>query len=87
MATLVFAAGHALAPARAEAALEAARALIELSPWRTQAGATQPHPQVLVLRVLTPVVEPAMGLLRQVWAAWRQSLWQLPGQVPRLWNT
>jgi urease accessory protein len=87
MATLVCAAGHALAPARAEAALEAARALIELSPWRTQAGATQPHPQVLVLRVLTPVVEPAMGLLRQVWAAWRQSLWQLPGQVPRLWNT
>ena len=42
---------------------------------------------VVVLRVLTPVVEPAMGLLRQVWAAWRQGLWQLPGQVPRLWNT
>ena len=79
MATLVFAAGSAIAPDRAEAALEA-------SPLRLQAGATQPHPQVIVLRVLAPVVEPAMQLLRPVWAAWRQVLWGLPGNVPRLWN-
>jgi len=32
------------------------------------------------------VVEPAMQLLRPVWAAWRQVLWGLPGNVPRLWN-
>jgi urease accessory protein len=41
---------------------------------------------VIVLRVLAPVVEPAMQLLRSVWAAWRQVLWGLPGTVPRLWN-
>ena len=86
MATLVFAAGSAIAPERTEAALEAARAAIEASPLRLQAGATQPHPQVIVLRVLAPVVEPAMQLLRPVWAAWRQVLWGLPGTVPRLWN-
>jgi urease accessory protein len=86
MATLVFAAGSAIAPERAEAALDTARATLEASPLRLQAGATQPHPQVIVLRVLAPVVEPAMQLLRPVWAAWRQVLWGLPGTVPRLWN-
>ena len=86
MATLVFAAGSAIAPERAEAALEAARAALDASPLRVQAGATQPHPQVIVLRALAPVVEPAMQLLRPVWAAWRQALWGLPGNVPRLWN-
>jgi len=86
MATLVFAAGSAIAAGRTEAALEAARTAIEASPLRLQAGATQPHPQVVVLRVLSPVVEPAMQLLRPVWAAWRQVLWDLPGNVPRLWS-
>ena len=86
MATLVFAAGSAIAPERAEAALDAARAALEASPLRLQAGATQPHPKVIVLRVLAPVVEPAMQLMRPVWAAWRQVLWSLPGNVPRLWN-
>jgi len=86
MATLVFAAGSAIAPDRIDAALDAARAAIEASPLRLQAGATQPHPQVIVLRVVAPVVEPAMQLLRPVWAVWRQALWGLPGTVPRLWN-
>jgi len=86
MATLGFASGSPITADRAEAALDAARAAIEVSPLRLQAGATQPHPQVIVLRVLAPVVEPAMQLLRPVWAAWRQALWGLPGNVPRLWN-
>jgi len=86
MATLVFAAGSAIAADRAEVALDAARAAIEASPLRLQAGATQPHPQVIVLRVLAPVVEPAMQLLRPVWVAWREALWGLPGTEPRLWN-
>ncbi|MFY7870936.1 MAG: urease accessory protein UreD, partial [Limnohabitans sp.] len=86
MGTLVFAAGSAIAADRAERALEAARDALEASPLRLQAGATQPHPRVIVLRVVAPVVEPAMQLLRPVWAAWRQVLWGLPGNVPRLWN-
>ena len=86
MATLVFAAGSAISPERAEAALEAARTAIEKSPLRLLAGATQPHPQVIVLRVLAPVVEPVMQLMRPAWAAWRERMWGLPGTVPRLWN-
>jgi len=86
MATLVFAAGSAIATERSERALACARDLLEASPLRLTAGATSPHQQVIVLRVLSPVTEPAMQLLRQVWAAWRHEMWGLPGAVPRLWN-
>jgi urease accessory protein len=86
MATLVFAAGSAISSDRCERALAVARELLEASELRLTAGATSPHKQVIVLRVLSPVTEPAMQLLRQVWAAWRQEMWGLPGAVPRLWN-
>ena len=86
MATLVFAAGSAIAPERSERALACARDLLEASPLRWTAGATSPHQQVIVLRVLAPVTEPAMQLLRQVWAGWRQEMWGLGGTLPRLWN-
>jgi urease accessory protein len=86
IATLVFASGSPLIDARTEKALEAARTFIDSSPLQHQAGVTLACPQVLVLRVLSPMVEPAMQLLRAVWSAWRHSLWQLKGQAPRLWN-
>ena len=86
MATLVFAAGSAIAAERSDRALACARELLEASELRLTAGATSPHKQVIVLRVLSPVTEPAMQLLRQVWAAWRHEMWALPGSVPRLWN-
>ena len=86
MATLVFAAGSAIATERSERALACARDLLEASPLRLTAGATSPHQQVIVLRVLSPVTEPAMQLLRQVWAAWRHEMWAMPGTVPRLWH-
>ncbi|MDI9234278.1 urease accessory protein UreD [Limnohabitans lacus] len=86
MATLVFAAGSAIAAERSDRALAVARDLLEASELRLMAGATAPHPQVIVLRVLSPVTEPAMQLLRQVWAAWRHEMWGMSGTVPRLWN-
>jgi urease accessory protein len=86
MATLVFAAGSAIAAERSERALACARDLLEASSLGLTAGATSPHQQVIVLRVLSPVTEPAMQLLRQVWAAWRREMWAMPGAVPRLWN-
>lgn len=86
MATLVFAAGSAMADERIERALACARELIEASELRLTAGATSPHKQVIVMRVLAPVTEPAMQLLRQVWAAWRREMWGMSGTVPRLWN-
>jgi urease accessory protein len=86
MATLVFAAGSAIADERIERGLDCARELLEASELRLTAGATSPHKQVIVLRVLSPVTEPAMQLLRQVWAAWRHEMWGMSGTVPRLWN-
>jgi urease accessory protein len=86
MATLVFAAGSAIAPERSDRALACARELLEASELHLTAGATSPHQQIIVLRVLSPVTEPAVQLLRQVWSAWRREMWALPGVVPRLWH-
>jgi len=86
MGMLVFAAGSTIADERIERALACARELLEASPLRLTAGATSPHKQVIVLRVLAPVTEPAVQLLKKVWAAWRQAMWGLQGSYPRLWN-
>jgi urease accessory protein len=85
LASIFFVAGSPIARARREAALERARSLIEAHPLRDSAGATSPTGEVIVLRVLAPVVEPAMQLLRQVWRAWRAELWQMQGAAPRIW--
>lgn len=86
MASLVFASGSALAPERTDRALALARECIEASTLRLSAGATSPHPQIMVLRVLSPVTEPTVQLLREVWAAWRHEMWSLSGTLPRLWQ-
>lgn len=86
MATLVFACGAPIAPDRLAQGLEAARECLEAHDLRWQSGVTAPNPQVMVLRVLAPVTEPAVQLLKQVWVAWRQVMWQLSGTPPRLWN-
>ncbi|MGJ7610230.1 MULTISPECIES: urease accessory protein UreD [unclassified Variovorax] len=87
MASLFFVAGTPLARARRDALLAQARTLLEASPLFDSAGATSPHGEIVVLRVLAPVVEPAMHLLRQVWQAWRSELWQLGAATPRIWAT
>ncbi|SCK46188.1 urease accessory protein [Variovorax sp. HW608] len=85
IASIFFVAGSPIARERREAALDAARSLIERHALQESAGVTSPHAEVIVLRALAPVVEPAMQLLRQVWMAWRGELWKLPGQPPRIW--
>jgi len=87
MAALFFVAGSPLARQRREAGLELARNLVAVHPLSRMAGVTCPHPQVMVLRVLSPLVEPAMHLLRQVWVSWRAHFWQLPAVSPRIWST
>lgn len=85
MASLFFIAGSAIARTRRESALDVARALLEAHPLRESAGVTSPQPGVIVLRVLAPVVEPAMHLLREVWRTWRAELWQMTAASPRIW--
>ena len=86
MATLVFASGSAMASARLERGLASARERVEAHSLRLQAGITSPHPQIMIARVLAPVTEHAMQLLKQIWAVWRQDMWQLGSTPPRLWN-
>ncbi|MES2959867.1 MAG: urease accessory protein UreD [Pseudomonadota bacterium] len=87
MATAWFASGSPLTDARREALLEAARDGASTSPLAARCGVTSPHASVIVLRVLAPNVEPAMTLLQQVRAAWRQQAWDLAAHPPRIWKT
>ena len=87
MATLWIAAGAAFnAPRRAQL-IDAARETIAANALQRRCGVTAPNDRVIVLRALAPRVEPAMALLTQVWAGWRQTAWQLPACVPRVWRT
>ena len=85
LATLFLVSGCDIPRPRRELALELARELIEAHPLATSAGATAPGPRVIAVRVLAPLVEPAIGLLKSVRSSWRRSLWQLPATVPRGW--
>lgn len=85
VASVFFATGSPMGRERRELALESARQVLQdhaLKPW---AGVTSPNPQVLVLRVVAPQVEPALDLLKKTWAAWREGLWGMPATRPRIW--
>jgi len=86
MASLFFVAGTPLSRERRQQALDSARAVLAAHPLAATAGATSPHAQVVVVRVLAPVVEPAMDLLRALRHAWRQKLWALSPSSPRIWS-
>ena len=87
LATMWLGSGTPLAPARREALLEAAHQCIESQALRASAGVTAVQRRVIVLRALTDGVEPAMELLRQVRAAWRERAWDLAAEAPRIWRT
>ena len=87
LATLWFAAGSRLADSRRDALLDVARSESQRHALNPCAGATAPHPDVVVVRALADRVEPAMDLLRRIWAGWRNSAWQLEAAWPRVWLT
>lgn len=89
LATLFLARGGGLPRDRQEQALESARAVIDTAIGRDglTAGATCIGGSIIVVRVVAPLVEPAMALVRQIRAVWRQVAWQLPPTVPRIWAT
>lgn len=93
-ATLFFVSGSPLGKSRRQAVLDAARSVMDAPALRhlaltgqVTAGATSPHAQVVLVRALAPVVEPAMTLLRAVWQGWRSHLWGVSGAPPRIWST
>ena len=87
LATLWFAAGEAIEPARRERLVDAARAACDAHPLAARTGTTAVDPGVIVVRVLAPRVEPAMALLASVWRAWRPLAWGMEASPPRVWRT
>jgi urease accessory protein len=85
LASLFFAAGSVLGRERRDRALDGARQVLDAHALKASAGVTSPNPQVVVLRVLAPQVEPAMDLLRKVWAVWRVLMWEKSATPPRIW--
>lgn len=86
VASLFFVAGDMLQRSRRERVLEATRAVLASNPLASSSGVTCPNPQLIVVRVLAPIVEPAMALLRQIRGCWRHELWQLASTPPRIWS-
>ena len=85
--TLFFMSGSKLNRQRKQDALDAARHVMQAHSLCATADATSSNGQVVLVRVLAPVVEPAMDLLRNMWLAWRSQLWQLRATSPRIWST
>jgi urease accessory protein len=86
LGSLFLVTGTPLTRERREAALESARVALERAGVSGAVhGATSPQARVVVVRVLAPVVEPAMQLLQAVRDAWRAELWRLPALRPRIW--
>jgi urease accessory protein len=82
---MFFLCGTPMARHRRQQALDVARELIEAGALKDTAAATSPNPQVVVVRALAPLVEPAMQMMQQVWKAWRAHFWQMPAVKPRIW--
>lgn len=87
LGTLFFVAGSKLDRQRRQRALDLACDVLGGHDLKATSGATSPDGQVVLVRVLSPVVEPAADLLRQVRAAWRQHLWNCTDSAPRIWST
>jgi urease accessory protein len=85
IASLFWASGSPISREQREAALQAARDLIAPHELAATSAATSPNPQVIIVRTLAPLVEPAMDLLQRIRAAWRHTVWGLPGVKPRIW--
>ena len=86
LASLIFASGTPIARAQREALLEASHELLGTAPEGVWSGVTSPNENMLVLRGVSPVVEPVMMLWKTMWMLWRKELWGLEGSAPRIWS-
>jgi urease accessory protein len=87
LASLFYATGSPMTRTRRQEVLDSARTALAAHPLATTAGATSPNSQVVVVRVLAPMVEPATLLLREVRNLWREQLWGKTNANPRIWST
>jgi urease accessory protein len=87
LATMWFASGDSLDPARSDALLAGARSAAAAHSLAATAGATSPQDGVIVVRALAARVEPAMELLQRIWRVWRPLAWGVAATAPRVWST
>jgi urease accessory protein len=85
LATLWWASGDTMGAARIDTLLQAARDALQ--GIDLHAGVTSPNPHVVVLRALAPRTEAPFAALQRVRAAWRQAMWGLAAEPPRVWRT
>lgn len=85
MGTLFFASGDAITDVRRERLLALAQDSIACAS-QLDAGATAPGPHIVAVRVLAPMVEPAMQLFKAIHASWRKAEWELAPEGSRVWS-
>ena len=86
MATLWFACGTPMATARREHLLEVVRQAVAGHALANTTGATCPNDRLMVVRCLSPLVEPAMDLFKHLWSQLRPAVWHVGSTAPRIWG-
>jgi urease accessory protein len=95
MGSLFFARGSEISRAQRERITELLREVVqrhklehaddESAALGLVAGVTAPNPRMLIVRALSPVVEPCAQLFKAAWSALRAEAWGLPHSAPRIW--
>jgi len=83
--TLILAQGADMGDEDRAQVVQLARDVCENHPLRLQAGVSSPNPRVVVVRVLSDQLEPAVDLLKKIWLQWRSQVWGMPAVAPRIW--
>lgn len=89
LGTLWLASGQAMGEAQLQQLLASVREVLEasgISGSEVDVAATSPNPHLLVVRGLSPLVEPLMTVFQKAWATLRQQAWGISGQPPRIWS-
>ena len=86
LATLWLATGTPMSATRQAALLDAVRAMVDTHLLAATTGASCPSAHILVVRILAPLVEPAMALCQQLRGVLREHAWGLPAHAPRIWQ-
>ena len=84
-ATLLLAQGSDMHEEERARIAQLARDVCEDHSLRLQAGVSSPNPRVVVVRVLSDQLEPAVDLLKKIWLQWRSQVWGMPAVAPRIW--
>ena len=84
-ATLLLAQGSDMHEEERARIAQLARDVCEDHSLRLQAGVSSPNPRVVVVRVLSDQLEPAVDLLKKIWLQWRSQVWGIPAVAPRIW--